>query len=92
MPHFIGEPCIGQCEAECIEVCPVDCIHPTKDQWDEDFKASLSTKQLYINPEECIDCSACIPVCPVIAIFNTEDDYPVNMEKYINLNASHFQE
>jgi NAD-dependent dihydropyrimidine dehydrogenase PreA subunit len=26
-------------------------------------------KQLYINPEVCIDCDACVPACPVEAIF-----------------------
>jgi len=29
--------------------------------------------QLYINPEECIDCGACVPECPVDAIFEDEE-------------------
>jgi ferredoxin len=29
--------------------------------------------QLYIDPVECIDCSACVPVCPVSAIFALDD-------------------
>lgn len=29
-------------------------------------------KQLYIDPIECINCSACIPECPVDAIVSSE--------------------
>jgi ferredoxin len=29
-------------------------------------------KQLYINPDVCIDCGACVPECPVDAIHPTE--------------------
>ena len=46
----------------------MDCIHPRKDE--ADFQAET---QLYINPDECIDCGACVPVCPVTAIFALED-------------------
>ena len=35
---------------------------------DEDKKG----KQLYIDPTECIDCSACLPECPVDAIVSSE--------------------
>ena len=37
---------------------------------DEDKKG----KQLYIDPTECIDCSACLPECPVDAIFKDEEE------------------
>ena len=30
-------------------------------------------KQLYINPDVCIDCGACLPECPVDAIHPTEE-------------------
>ena len=43
--------------------CPVDCIHPKKDE--AGFK---KTKMLYIDPKECIACGACLPVCPVTAM------------------------
>jgi NAD-dependent dihydropyrimidine dehydrogenase PreA subunit len=32
MPYIITQPCIGTKEASCVEVCPVDCIHPTPDE------------------------------------------------------------
>jgi ferredoxin len=41
---------------------------------------------LYIDPDDCIICSACIPECPVEAIF--EDDLvPDKWRSYIHLNA-----
>src|SRR5260370_40585187 len=68
MAYVIAEPCIGTKDSACVDVCPVDCIHPRKDE--PQFE---SEKQLYINPVECIDCGACVPVCPVTAIFALED-------------------
>ena len=29
MAYVINEPCIGTKDTSCVEVCPVDCIHPT---------------------------------------------------------------
>jgi NAD-dependent dihydropyrimidine dehydrogenase PreA subunit len=29
MAYVIAEPCIGVKDSSCVEVCPVDCIHPT---------------------------------------------------------------
>jgi NAD-dependent dihydropyrimidine dehydrogenase PreA subunit len=43
-----------------LDACPVDCIHPKKDEVDYE-----AVTQLYIDPIECIDCGACVPVCPV---------------------------
>ena len=34
MAHIIAEPCIGTKDAACVEVCPVDCIHPGKNEGD----------------------------------------------------------
>ena len=65
MTYIIAEPCIGVKDTACVDVCPVDCIHPTKNEAEEFEKES----KLYIDPEECIDCGACEPVCPVEAIF-----------------------
>ena len=47
--------------------------------------------QLYIDPEECIDCGACEPECPVDAIYD-EDDLPEEYEKYTEINANFFEE
>jgi len=68
MAYVIAEPCISIKDTACVDVCPVDCIHPRKDE--PSFEAA---SQLYINPDECIDCGACVPVCPVSAIFELGD-------------------
>jgi len=70
MTYIIGEPCIDTKDTACVDVCPVDCIHPRKDE--ETFE---SDKMLYIDPEECIDCGACEPACPVAAI--APEDAPI---------------
>ena len=68
----------------CVEVCPVDCIHPTPDE--PDYEAA---KQLFIDPDECIDCDACVEACPVDACF-TEDQLPEEWVKYTVINAEYF--
>lgn len=84
MPHYITEPCIGTKDTACVDVCPVDCIHPRKDE--EGFAA---TEQLYIHPGECIDCGACIPACPVEAIYD-DDGLPEKYQKYIEINKAYY--
>jgi ferredoxin len=32
MAYVINEPCIGTKDTSCVDVCPVDCIHPTPDE------------------------------------------------------------
>lgn len=85
MTYVISEPCIGTKDTACVEVCPVDCIHPTRD--DDDFDQH---EMIYIDPDECIDCGACEPVCPVTAIF-PEDELPSEFESYIEKNAAYYQ-
>ena len=75
MTYVIAEPCIGTKDNSCVEVCPVDCIHPTPDEPGYD-----AAEMLYIDPEECIDCDACVEACPVDAIF-AEDQVPRGMAR-----------
>ena len=85
MTYVIAEPCIGQKDNSCVEVCPVDCIHPTPDEADYD-----NVEQLYIDPDECIDCDACVEACPVDACF-AEDQLPAEWAKYAEINANYFK-
>ena len=48
-------------------------------------------QQLYIAPDDCIDCEACIPECPVEAIF-TEGNVPAKWTSFIDLNRTRTQE
>ena len=85
MAYVIAEPCIGVKDHSCVEVCPVDCIHPTQDEHGFDQQ-----EQLYIDPAECIDCDACVEACPVDAIF-AEDQVPAEWEHYIDINAAYYR-
>jgi NAD-dependent dihydropyrimidine dehydrogenase PreA subunit len=83
MAFVITEPCIGVKDGSCIEVCPVDCIHPTPAD-----PAFEEVEQLYIDPEVCIDCKVCAAVCPVDAIFE-EDEVPERWGNFTERNASY---
>ncbi|MGD8451324.1 MAG: ferredoxin family protein [Phycisphaerae bacterium] len=85
MSHYIAEPCRGVKDASCVEVCPVDCIHPRPDE--PDFDAA---EQLFINPDICIDCGLCVDECPVKAIF-AEDELPEKWRRFMEINADHFR-
>ncbi|GAC1639360.1 MAG: hypothetical protein NVS9B14_20500 [Candidatus Acidiferrum sp.] len=85
MAYVIAEPCIGTKDTACVDVCPVDCIHPRKDEAPHE-----SATQLYINPTECIDCGACVPVCPVTAIFAMED-LPEKWQAFAGGNADYYK-
>jgi NAD-dependent dihydropyrimidine dehydrogenase PreA subunit len=82
--YVIAERCIGTKDTACVDACPVDCIHPSKRE--SEFDAS---QQLYIDPQECIDCGACVPVCPVSAIF-AADDLPDKWKHYAEINAKNY--
>ena len=77
MPYVITEACKNTKDRACVDVCPVDCIYEGPDQ-------------LYIHPDECIDCGACEPECPVTAIF-PEEDVPANLKEYVQLNREVFK-
>ena len=83
MPFIITDPCIGTKDTACVDVCPVDCIHPRKDE--PDFE---QTSMLYIHPDECIDCGACVPACPVAAIYDSTDATPPSQKQLIDANAT----
>ena len=85
MAHIIAEPCVGTKDTACVAVCPVDCIHPTKDE--PDFERE---NQLYIDPDTCIDCGLCVDECPVSAIL-PEEDLPEEWAEYIERNADYYQ-
>ena len=86
LAYVIAEPCIGQKDNSCVEVCPVDCIHPTPDEPDYD-----QVEQLYIDPEECIDCDARVEACPVDACF-AEDQLPDEWQKYTQINLDYYKQ
>jgi ferredoxin len=83
MAFIIVDSCTK--DEKCIEVCPVDCIHPRKDE-----AKYAEVAQLYIDPVNCIDCGACVPVCEASAIF-PEAELPENFAEFTAKNAEYYQ-
>ena len=82
MTWVITRMCRDCVDMACVEVCPVDCIVQHKDK----SAAKGFENQLYIDPEECINCGVCEPECPWEAIFEDEQ-VPEIFEEDVELNA-----
>jgi len=78
MTYVIAAGCVDVKDKACVEECPVDCIYE-------------GGRQLYIHPDECVDCGACEPACPVEAIFY-EDDVPRQWSAFTTANGEFFEE
>jgi ferredoxin len=81
MPLVITRLCRDKVDGACVSVCPVDCIK----QYTGDDKQAFPN-QLYIDPEECIDCGVCAPECPWEAIYEDEE-VPEVFQEDVELNA-----
>jgi len=82
MAYVITDSCTK--DENCIEVCPISCIHPTKDE-----PKFAEVTQLFVNPDECTDCGACIPVCESNSIYPI-DDLPEELKGFAEKNAAYF--
>lgn len=80
MAYIITRLCRDCVDTACVAVCPVDCIY----RYSGSDNASFPN-QLYIHPDECIDCGACEPECPWQAIFE-ESAVPDGFNDDIKLN------
>ena len=76
MAYVITTLCVNVKDKGCLPVCPVDCIYEGE-------------KQLYVKPDECIDCGACEPACPVGAIL-WDQEMPEAHRTSIQENADFF--
>ena len=91
----ITAPCDGVCDTACVGVCPVDCIHgPVSVETiqatpADERRSRFAGIQMFVNPNECINCGACLPVCPVNAIY-VDDEIPPQYHRFIELNARFF--
>jgi ferredoxin len=74
MAYVITQKCVGVCDTACLDVCPCDCI------------AGPPGVQMFIDPDECIDCGACVAECPVDAIVHESDADPIDVAR----NAGYF--
>ncbi len=78
MAHVVTEPCVNCKYTDCVVVCPMECFYADE-------------RQLYIDPDDCIDCGACVPECPVGAIYQ-DVDVPPHFTVFIQLNADRVKE
>src|ERR1051326_4484521 len=78
MTYVITEPCVGEKNGACVDVCPAGCIHTTPD-----------APQNYIDPDVCIECEQCVLVCPVNAVF-LDQEIPAEWQRFIGVNADFF--
>ncbi len=83
MAYVITSTCTK--DEKCVEVCPVDCIHPRKDE--PNFAEAA---QLYVDPGACIDCGACVPVCESSSMYPV-DELPENLQEFAEKNAQYYQ-
>jgi ferredoxin len=81
MTWVITRLCQDCVDQSCVEVCPVDCIYAYSGESSETYP-----NQLYIDPEECINCGVCEPECPWEAIFEDEQ-VPSVFHDDVALNA-----
>ncbi|MBV9896873.1 MAG: ferredoxin family protein [Chloroflexi bacterium] len=79
MTYVIAEPCIGEKNGACVDVCPAGCIHTTPE-----------APQNYIDPAVCIECEQCVLVCPVNAVF-LDQELPAEWVHFTEVNAGFFQ-
>ncbi|NMD61415.1 UNVERIFIED_ORG: ferredoxin--NADP+ reductase [Nocardia globerula] len=84
MAFVILQACCN--DASCVDVCPVNCIHPTPDE-----PGFMRAEMLHIDPQSCIDCGACVEACPVEAI-KAEDELSDEELPYVALNAEYFEQ
>jgi|GEM_PF-80359 ferredoxin len=82
MAYIITSACTK--DEKCVDVCPVDCIHPRKDE-----PGFAEAPQLYVDPVNCIDCGACVPVCEASAVFPLEEA-PDEWKSFAEVNAAHY--
>ena len=96
MTYVITQKCAGTCDTACVDVCPCECIlGPVP--LDELRQVTASERgsrfpgvQMFIDPDECIDCGACEAECPVAAIY-LDDDVPEERRGDIERNAAFFR-
>lgn len=82
MAYVITSTCLK--DELCVDACPVDCIHPKKDE-----PGFETASQLYVNPADCIDCGACIPPCPSDSI-HPADELPDDQKLLIEANSAYY--
>jgi len=83
MARVITDTCIK--DELCAEACPLGCIHPTRDE-----PGFAEARQLYVDPEACVDCGVCTVVCPTNSVFDLQD-VPPKLARAAKRNAARYR-
>jgi ferredoxin len=96
MAYVITKKCVGTCNTACVDVCPCDCIvgpvplHELRQVPAAERGSRFPGIQMFVDPDECIDCGGCAPECPVDAI-HLDSDVPAVYRDDIERNAKFFR-
>ena len=82
MAYVVTDACTK--DFVCVAECATAAIAPTAD----DAKAG-AVSQVYINPDECIDCGNCASICAQGAIF-AESELPADKAAFAEKNKAYF--
>lgn len=82
MGYVVTDACIK--DFVCVADCATAAIAPA-----EGDPRAGEVSQVFINPDECIDCGNCADVCPQNAIF-PESDLPAGKEGFAEKNRAFF--
>jgi formate hydrogenlyase subunit 6/NADH:ubiquinone oxidoreductase subunit I len=83
MAYVVTDACI--LDFVCAAECATAAIAPTATD-----PAAGTVSQVFINPDECIDCGNCADICAQNAIF-PGDDLPPEKAHFAAKNAAYFQ-
>jgi NAD-dependent dihydropyrimidine dehydrogenase PreA subunit len=82
MAYVVTDACTK--DFVCVDECSTAAIAPMAAD-----AAAGAVSQVYINPDECIDCGNCASVCPSNAIFAI-DELPADKAQFAETNKAYF--
>jgi ferredoxin len=83
MAYVVTDACTK--DFVCVAECVTDAIAPRAGD-----AAAGTISQVFINPDECIDCGNCAGICAQNAIFSV-DDLPAEKAHFAEKNKAYFQ-
>ena len=82
MAYVVTDACVK--DFVCVAECATGALQPMAG----DANAG-TVSQVFINPDECIDCGNCAVVCAQNAVFSI-DDLPADKSHFADLNKAYF--
>ena len=82
MAYVVTDACIK--DFVCVAECSVAAIAPM-----ESDPAAATVSQVYINPDECIDCGNCASLCTQNAIY-ADNELPADKAEFAEKNRAYF--